>query len=101
MQPLYVSFHYVFVLDPALVLILDDKNQEDVKQILVQCIGVLIQLKTQISKLVQFFGAISALVEHVIATSVHDFMMDAQNIETSMVKLGGISLGDFQRQVRG
>lgn len=69
------------------------------KKILAQCMGVLVDLKEQISNLVLFFTAISCMVEHVIKNHVTNFVEEAKNAKEYMMELGGTSLADFQRQV--
>jgi hypothetical protein len=61
-----------------------------------QCIGTLIQMKAQITNLVQFFGALSAMVEHVVKNNVKDFVLQVESARKLLI--GNISLLDVSRQ---
>ena len=61
-----------------------------------QCIGTLIQMKAQITNLVMFFSALSAMVEHVVKSNVRDFLAQINVAKTCMI--GNISLSDVSRQ---
>jgi hypothetical protein len=62
----------------------------------VQCIGMVIQMKQQITNLVRFFSALSAMVEHVVKTQVADFLGQVDTAQTCLI--GNISLSDMSRQ---
>ncbi|KAI2628393.1 hypothetical protein GGS21DRAFT_241554 [Xylaria nigripes] len=78
----------------------DSINLEHIKAVLIKSIEILVQLKTQISKLVAFFSAVSTLVDHVVDDQVQPF------IEYLNAFTGGpersilnFSFTDFQRQL--
>jgi len=49
-------------------------NLDKIKAILVKCIDILVQLKSQINRLVSFFSAVSTLVDHVVQDQVEPFI---------------------------
>jgi hypothetical protein len=61
-----------------------------------QCIGTLIQMKAQITNLVQFFGALSAMVEHVVKNNIKDFVLQVESARKLLI--GNVSLLDVSRQ---
>jgi hypothetical protein len=63
-----------------------------------QCIGTLIQMKAQITNLVRFFSALSAMVEHVVKQNITDFIQQVQTAKE--VLIANVSLLDVSRQVR-
>ncbi|KAF8587134.1 hypothetical protein K439DRAFT_860309 [Ramaria rubella] len=71
-------------------------TMEGIKKILIQCIGTLIQMKTQINNLVQFFSALSAMIEHVVKQNVKDFVGQVESAR--QVYVAHISLLDITRQ---
>ncbi|KZT01678.1 uncharacterized protein LAESUDRAFT_663435 [Laetiporus sulphureus 93-53] len=66
------------------------------KKILTQSIGTLIQMKAQITNLVLFFNALSAMVEHVVSQNIKDFIQQVDS--ATRVLMGGMSLLDVSRQ---
>jgi hypothetical protein len=70
--------------------------QEEIKKILIQCIGTLIQLKAQITNLVRFFSALSAMVEHVVKQNVRSFLDQVGTAQECLI--ANISLSDYSRQ---
>ena len=70
--------------------------QKQIKNILKQCIGTLIQMKEQITNLVRFFASLSAMVEHVVKGTVRDFLDQVDTAKTCLI--GNISLSDLTRQ---
>lgn len=53
-------------------------------------------MKAQITNLVNFFSALSAMVEHVVKENVRDFMDQVDTAKTCLI--GNISLSDLSRQ---
>lgn len=53
-------------------------------------------MKTQITNLVRFFAALSAMVEHVVKSTVRDFFDQIDTAKTCLI--GNISLSDLTRQ---
>jgi len=74
---------------------LSQAKLEQIKKILVQCIGMIIQMKQQITNLVRFFSALSAMVEHVVKTQVADFL---GLVGTAQRLIGNVSISDMSRQ---
>lgn len=54
-------------------------------------------MKDQITNLVRFFGALSAMVEHVVKRNVKDFIQQVESAQKLLI--GNISLLDISRQV--
>lgn len=57
---------------------------------------MIIQMKQQITNLVRFFSALSAMVEHVVKTKVREFLDEVDTAKG--VLIAGISLSDLCRQ---
>ncbi|KAF3940749.1 hypothetical protein ABW19_dt0206211 [Dactylella cylindrospora] len=71
-------------------------TMDEIKKILIQCIGTLIQMKSQITNLVRFFSALSAMVEHVVKNNVKEFMLNVESAKKTLI--AGYSMLDFSRQ---
>ncbi|KAK2007069.1 hypothetical protein LZ32DRAFT_695625 [Colletotrichum eremochloae] len=77
-------------------------NLDKIKSILIKCIDILVQLKSQISKLVAFFSAVSTLVEHVVDDQVQPFityLKSATNMEKPEATILNFTMTDFMRQM--
>jgi hypothetical protein len=57
---------------------------------------MIVQMKQQITNLVRFFGALSAMVENVVKTQVRDFLDQVDTAKTCLI--GSVSLSDLSRQ---
>lgn len=71
---------------------------QQVMAILAECIGLLVKLKEQISKLVSFFRAMSNLVEIVIKQYVGEFLLEAEGAKA--IRMRGEDLNDVKKGVR-
>ncbi|KAI1503119.1 hypothetical protein F5X99DRAFT_376958 [Biscogniauxia marginata] len=77
-------------------------NLDKIKAILIKCIDILVQLKSQINRLVAFFSAISTLVDHVVADQVEPFieyLSASTHIDKPERSILNFSFTDFQRQM--
>ena len=70
------------------------------KAILTKCIESLVQLKTQIRKIVTFFEAMSELISYVEQYHVQPFLDLINNIDSDVRHIAGFKYSDLQRQVR-
>ncbi|KAF5573448.1 exonuclease VII small subunit domain-containing protein [Fusarium pseudoanthophilum] len=68
---------------------------ERVKEILNECIAILVELKVQISKLTTFFNALSTMVKVIIDTEVKNFDTDATAISQETAQKGILKLNDL------
>ncbi|WJG35226.1 uncharacterized protein FOBCDRAFT_318921 [Fusarium oxysporum Fo47] len=68
---------------------------ERVKEILIECIAILVELKVQISKLTTFFNALSTMVKVIIETKVKNFDTDATAIGQEASQRGLLKLNDL------
>lgn len=68
---------------------------ERVKEILIDCIGILVELKVQISKLTTFFNALSTMVKVIIDTKVKNFDVDATAIGQEAAQRGILKLNNL------
>jgi predicted nucleic acid-binding Zn-ribbon protein len=68
---------------------------ERVKEILIECIAILVELKVQISKLTTFFSALSTMVKVLIDTKVKNFDTDATAIGQEASQRGLLKLNDL------
>ncbi|QUC17491.1 uncharacterized protein UV8b_01732 [Ustilaginoidea virens] len=68
---------------------------ERVKEILIECIAILVELKVQISKLTTFFSALSTMVKVVIDTKVKNFKVDAAAIGDEAASRGKLTLNNL------
>ncbi|KAH7484019.1 hypothetical protein FOMA001_g7375 [Fusarium oxysporum f. sp. matthiolae] len=68
---------------------------ERVKEILIECIAILVELKVQISKLTTFFNALSTMVKVIIETKVKNFDTDATAIGQDASQRGLLKLNDL------
>lgn len=75
---------------------LQQAQMDEIKKILRQCIGALIQMKAQITNLVSFFSALSAMIEHVVKHNVREFLDTVDTAQSCLI--GNISLSDMTRQ---
>lgn len=71
-------------------------SQAEIKKVLSACIGTLVAMKGEISKLVSFFDALSALTEHLVKDHVQKFILQAENARKSI--MGNYSLSDVVRE---
>ncbi|RFU25071.1 hypothetical protein B7463_g11267, partial [Scytalidium lignicola] len=78
----------------------DNINLDKIKAILVKCIDILMQLKSQINRLVAFFSAVSTLVDHAVEDHVKPFI-DYLKASTGADRLTilNFSFTDLQRQM--
>jgi hypothetical protein len=76
-------------------------NLDKIKAILVKCIDILVQLKSQINRLVAFFSAVSSLVEHVVEDQVKPFItyLDAATGIEKEPAILNFSFTNFQQQI--
>lgn len=75
---------------------LQQAQMEEIKKVLIQCIAALIQMKAQITNLVRFFSALSAMIEHVVKHNVREFLDNADTAKQCLI--GNVSLSDMTRQ---
>ncbi|KAL0940382.1 uncharacterized protein CTRU02_203145 [Colletotrichum truncatum] len=68
---------------------------ERVKEILIECIAILVELKVQISKLTTFFNALSTMVKVIIDTKVKNFDTDATAIGQEASQRGMLKLNNL------
>ncbi|EXF73968.1 hypothetical protein CFIO01_08850 [Colletotrichum fioriniae PJ7] len=68
---------------------------ERVKEILIECIAILAELKVQISKLTTFFNALSTMVKVIIETKVKNFDTDVTAIGQEASQRGILKLNDL------
>ncbi|KAJ0322286.1 hypothetical protein COL5a_008896 [Colletotrichum fioriniae] len=68
---------------------------ERVKEILIECIAILVELKVQISKLTTFFNALSTMVKVIIETKVKNFDTDVTAIGQEASQRGILKLNDL------
>ncbi|KAI3581869.1 hypothetical protein IWW34DRAFT_616467 [Fusarium oxysporum f. sp. albedinis] len=68
---------------------------ERVKEILIECIAILVELKVQISKLTTFFNALSTMVKVIIETKVKNFDTDVTAIGQEASQRGLLKLNDL------
>ncbi|KAK1720156.1 hypothetical protein CaCOL14_002178 [Colletotrichum acutatum] len=68
---------------------------ERVKEILIECIAILVELKVQISKLTTFFNALSTMVKVIIETKVKNFDTDVTAIGQEASQRGMLKLNDL------
>ncbi|KAI0468837.1 hypothetical protein F4859DRAFT_524009 [Xylaria cf. heliscus] len=77
-------------------------NLDKIKAILIKCIDILVQLKSQINRLVAFFSAVSTLVDHVVDDQVGPFieyLKASTGIDQPERSILNFSFTDFQRQM--
>lgn len=77
----------------------EGQTLEKVKEILVDCIATLVQLKVQISKLKSFFGALSTMVRVVVQNKVQKFDEDVSSVATDANKKQLLRLTDMDIEI--
>lgn len=77
----------------------EGQTLEKVKDILVDCIATLVQLKVQISKLKSFFGALSTMVRVVVQNKVKKFDEDVSSVATDANKKQMLRLTDMDIEI--
>ncbi|KAG4253200.1 hypothetical protein FPRO03_07160 [Fusarium proliferatum] len=77
----------------------EGQTLEKVKEILVDCIATLVQLKVQISKLKSFFGALSTMVRVVVQNKVKKFDEDVSSVATDANKKQMLRLTDMDIEI--
>ncbi|KAI0976416.1 hypothetical protein F4678DRAFT_224726 [Xylaria arbuscula] len=77
-------------------------NLDQIKAILIKCIDILVQLKSQISRLVAFFSAVSTLIEHVVddqVTPFIEYLKASSGLDKPERAILNFTFTDFQRQI--
>ncbi|KAJ4348640.1 uncharacterized protein N0V89_010018 [Didymosphaeria variabile] len=77
----------------------EGQTLEKVKEILVDCIATLVQLKVQINKLKSFFGALSTMVRMVVQNKVKKFDEDVSSLATDANKKQILRLTDMDIEI--
>jgi cation transport regulator ChaB len=77
----------------------EGQTLEKVKDILIDCIATLVQLKVQISKLKSFFGALSTMVRLVVQNKVKKFDEDVSSVAVDAKKKQILRLTDMDIEI--
>ncbi|KAI1813256.1 hypothetical protein GGS20DRAFT_554154 [Poronia punctata] len=79
---------------------ISDKDLTHIKDILVKCIEILVQLKAQVTKLVSFFTAVNTLVDFVVQDQVDRFIEYLEHLPDAETetRILNFTFTDFQRQ---
>jgi len=77
----------------------EGQTLEKVKEILVDCMATLVQLKVQISKLKSFFGALSTMVRLVVQNKVKKFDEDVSSVAVDANKKQILRLTDMDIEI--
>lgn len=77
----------------------EGQTLEKVKEILVDCIATLVQLKVQINKLKSFFGALSTMVRMVVQNKVKKFDEDVSSLASDANKKQILRLNDMDIEI--
>lgn len=77
----------------------EGQTLEKVKEILVDCIATLVQLKVQISKLKSFFGALSIMAHVALQNKVKKFDEDVSSVSTDANKKQLLRLTDMDIEI--
>ena len=77
----------------------EGQTLEKVKEILVDCIATLVQLKVQINKLKSFFGALSTMVRMVVQNKVKKFDEDVSSVAVDAKKKQILRLIDMDIEI--
>lgn len=77
----------------------EGQTLEKVKEILMDCISTLVQLKVQISKLKAFFSALSTMVQVVVQNKVKKFDEDVSSLATDAKKRSVLRLTDMDIEI--
>ncbi|KAB2108972.1 hypothetical protein AG0111_0g3058 [Alternaria gaisen] len=77
----------------------EGQTLEKVKEILVDCIATLVQLKVQINKLKSFFSALSTMVRMVVQNKVKKFDEDVSSVATDAKKKQILRLTDMDIEI--
>lgn len=77
----------------------EGQTLEKVKDILIDCIATLVQLKVQINKLKSFFGALSTMVRLVVQNKVKKFDEDVSSVAVDAKKKQILRLTDMDIEI--
>jgi hypothetical protein len=77
----------------------EGQTLEKVKEILIDCIATLVQLKVQISKLKSFFAALSTMVRLVVQNKVKKFNEDVSSVAADARKQQVLRLTDMDIEI--
>jgi hypothetical protein len=77
----------------------EGQTLEKVKEILIDCIATLVQLKVQINKLKNFFGALSTMVRVVVQNKVKKFDEDVTSVAVDAKKKQMLRLTDMDIEI--
>jgi hypothetical protein len=77
----------------------EGQTLEKVKEILVDCIATLVQLKVQVNKLKSFFGALSTMVRMVVQNKVKKFDEDVTSLAVETKKKQILRLTDMDIEI--
>ena len=77
----------------------EGQTLEKVKEILVDCMATLVQLKVQINKLKSFFGALSTMVRLVVQNKVKKFDEDVSSVAVDAGKKQILRLTDMDIEI--
>lgn len=77
----------------------EGQTLEKVKDILIDCIATLIQLKVQVAKLKNFFGALSTMVRLVVQNKVKKFNEDVSSVAVDAKKTQILRLTDMDIEI--
>ncbi|KAJ4362264.1 hypothetical protein N0V83_010357 [Neocucurbitaria cava] len=77
----------------------EGQTLEKVKEVLVDCIATLVQLKIQINKLKSFFGALSTMVRMVVQNKVKKFDEDVSSVVVDAKKKQILRLTDMDIEI--
>jgi hypothetical protein len=78
---------------------IEGQTLEKVKEILVDCMATLVQLKVQINKLKSFFGALSTMVRVVVQDKVKKFDEDVSSVAADAGKKQILRLTDMDIEI--
>ena len=77
----------------------EGQTLEKVKEILIDCIAILVELKKQIGKLKAFFSALSTMVRMVVQNKVQKFDEDVSSLAQESSKKGILRLNDMDIEI--
>ena len=77
----------------------EGQTLEKVKEILIDCIATLVQLKVQINKLKSFFSALSTMVRVVVQNKVKKFDEDVSSVAVDAKKKSMLRLTDMDIEI--
>ena len=78
---------------------IEGQTLEKVKEILIDCIAILVELKKQIGKLKAFFLALSTMVRTVVQNKVQKFDEDVSSLAEESSKKGILRLNDMDIEI--